>query len=87
MGSLASRPSIPAVQAVYTPVYMPSTPSTPEPMPAVPVAPTEDDQASTRRTASLLERNRGVFSTVLTSFRGILSQNKTPSPRKTLLGE
>lgn len=90
MGSLASRPSIPAVQTIYTPVYMPSTPATPTPSaPIDPVSSSESDpdqQASARRSASLLERNRGAFSTVLTSFRGILSPSTTPQ-RKTLLGE
>lgn len=90
MGSLASRPTIPAVQTIYTPVYMPSTPTTTTQTPSVDPVPTPeadpDQQGSARRSASLLERNRGALSTVLTSFRGILSPSTTPQ-RKTLLGE
>lgn len=91
MGSLASRPKTPAVQTVYMPVYTP--PSTP-PSSAPPVAgpgdapatPSAEEQGAARRSASLLERRRGVLSTVLTGFRGLLNQTAA-TPRKTLLGE
>lgn len=91
MGSLASRPSIPAAQPIYTPIYVPTpvaaNPSTPDTSTTLtPTTPTPDEQASARRSSSLLDRNRGVLSTVLTGFRGILSQSNTPQ-RKTLLGE
>lgn len=94
MGSLASRPKAPSVaRTVYMPVYTPAAPAPVNPLPTgqvdAPVntsAATEEDQASSRRAASLLERRRGVLSTVLTGFRGILSQTAT-EPRKTLLGE
>ena len=36
---------------------------------------------------NLLQRSRGVFSTVLTGFRGLLGDSILAAPRKTLLGE
>ena len=39
------------------------------------------------RSAGLLERSRGIFSTVLTGFRGLLNDTPGAAPRKTLLGE
>lgn len=85
MGSLASHPKPPA-QPQYVPVYYtaptPSAASDP-----VPTGQTPDPEPTpSRRNANLLERSRGVLSTVLTGFRGVLSQTSTP-PRKTLLGE
>jgi hypothetical protein len=46
--------------------------------------PTTPEQA---RTQSLLQRNRGIFGTVQTSFRGLLDLANPASGRKTLLGE
>ena len=99
MGSLASRPKALAVQTVYTPVYMPAPISAPQPQAqSQTVSSTEADsstqtptvsegeQASVRRSQNLLERNRGVFGTILTGFRGVLNQS-VQSQRKTLLGE
>lgn len=82
MGSFTSRPKAPSVQ--YVPVYTsaPSTPST-DPTPA---GPTTDETRSAQRAAGLLDRDRGRLSTVVTGFRGLLSQANTPQ-RKTLLGE
>lgn len=85
MGSLASHPKVPS-QPQYVPVYYtPFTPATP----TVPTGQSEEpsgEEITTRRNANLLERSRGVLSTVLTGFRGVLSQTNT-QPRKTLLGE
>lgn len=39
------------------------------------------------RSAGLLNRSRGVLSTVLTGFRGVLSDGDRTRQRKTLLGE
>lgn len=47
---------------------------------------TESD-VSTERAENILRRNRSRLGTVLTSFRGILSQGTLSAPRKTLLGE
>lgn len=95
MGSLASRPKAPAVQTVYMPVYTPPPSPPPSPSSAPPepgaedtaAAPTAGEQAAARRSASLLDRRRGVLSTVLTGFRGLLNQTTAATPRKTLLGE
>lgn len=90
MGSLASHPKVPS-QPQYVPVYYSApTPTTP----TVPTGQTDNggddvpnnEETAARRNASLLERSRGVLSTVLTGFRGVLSQTNT-QPRKTLLGE
>ena len=85
MGSLASHPKPPA-QPQYVPVYYnaPTPAPSPDPVPTGQIPDTEPTPA--RRSASLLERSRGVLSTVLTGFRGVLSQANT-QPRKTLLGE
>jgi hypothetical protein len=86
MGSLASHPK-PVAQPQYVPVYYTAPtppPASPDP---VPTGQTPDpDPTPARRNANLLERSRGVLSTVLTGFRGVLSQTTT-QPRKTLLGE
>ena len=47
---------------------------------------TNTDAATAARQGSLLERSRGLLSTVLTGFDGILSNTDTPA-RKSLLGE
>lgn len=92
MGSITSHPAIPAAaQTVYVPVYTPATPAT-----TTPAASTTDNSASIPDTStassvknnSLLERSRGVLSTVVTGFRGLLSDTNSNTPqRKTLLGE
>lgn len=92
MGSLASRPKTPAVQTVYMPVYTPPPSTPPSSAPPVsgpedaPATPSAEEQVAARRSASLLDRRRGVLSTVLTGFRGLLNQTAA-TPRKTLLGE
>ncbi len=101
MGSLTSRPKVTAAaapQTVYVPVAqyvapatvaatVPDTTTTATAASTDTTTPTTDQTASTGRQAGLLERSRGALSTVLTSFRGILDDSVTPSPRKTLLGE
>ena len=84
MGSLISSSSPPAPQA------LPPLPA-PLPPPSPPVAQTpeidpQEEAAETRR-ASLLRRDRSRFGTVVTGFRGLLSQSTNNTPRKTLLGE
>lgn len=93
MGSLGSRPEIPAAQpqVIY---YTPVSPTT--------TTPTTGDSgsgsgegslsgaqsSSDARTTNLLQRNRGIFGTVQTSFRGLLGlAGGAGSGRKTLLGE
>jgi len=89
MGSLTSHPAIPAAaQTVYVPVYTPSATITTT-TPATPVTTTPDTStAANARNTNLLERSRGVLSTVVTGFRGLLTDNNSTTPqRKTLLGE
>jgi len=101
MGSLASRPKVPDVQPVqyiYVPhIYVPPATSTPAPTTSVNTsstatgtittpAPTEEEVKANARSQNLLERRRGGFSTVLTSFRGLLNDTVNGA-RKTLLGE
>lgn len=45
------------------------------------------EQVEAERAENLLRRNRSRLGTVLTSFRGVLSQNDLSASRKTLLGE
>lgn len=91
MGSLASRPKVPAAQPVQY-VYVPPATSSYVP-PAAPVntstdtpAPTESEVQASARSVNLLERRRGRLGTVLTSFRGLL-KDTVSGARKTLLGE
>lgn len=96
MGSLASRPKVPDVQPVQY-IYVPPATSTPAPTTSVNTgstatgtittpAPTEEEVKANARSQNLLERRRGGFSTVLTSFRGLLNDTVNGA-RKTLLGE
>jgi hypothetical protein len=86
MGSLSSRPTVPAApQVIAQPIAQPtSTPVTP-----VVSTPTVDPDAEeiARRTQSLLRRNRGITGTIQTGFRGLLAQSENTTQRKTLLGE
>ena len=72
----------------YAPApYVPYTPPTSEPAAETPKtdnADAEKVQDAIRRVA----RNRGIGSTILTSFRGVLDDQSTLAPqRKNLLGE
>lgn len=96
MGSLASRPKVPDVSPVQY-IYVPPVTSAPAPTTTVntgntptgtttvPQA-TEEEVKANARSQNLLERRRGAFSTVLTSFRGLLN-GTVSGARKTLLGE
>lgn len=91
MGSLASRPKAPKIQ--QQPVYIPAVSSPPSATTGSgvttppPATPTNEDIAAQARGLGLLSRSRGGLSTILTGFRGILSQNNAAPQRKTLLGE
>lgn len=99
MGSLTSRPKTPTAIVSQPVVY--TTASTTSSSAATsttdgtsqsastidtPAAPTDAEQQATARGAGLLDRRRGVLSTVVTGFRGLLTP-QTAAPRKTLLGE
>lgn len=93
MGSMSSRPKTPkvATQTVYVPVVSTATPVT-APTTGDSASGTTTDGASSGATAdsirqtSLLERGRGRLGTILTGFRGVLSDGVS-TDRKTLLGE
>ena len=87
MGSLASRPSVPAPQPQV--VFVPQTTTIAD---TSTTENTNTDAADSQtesevRQQSLLQRDRSRFGTVLTGFRGLLSLNENSGQRKTLLGE
>lgn len=100
MGSLTSQPAIPRVQQPVTTVS-PVASISPTPTPSTtqtevtasvssttPSEPVSDEDIETaRREAGLLSRQRGQLSTILTGFKGFLSDEIAGSARKTLLGE
>ncbi len=95
MGSLSSRPSVPAPTQPQV-VFIPSQPTTSTPTTAAPQSDAAEtgggdssvpQSASEAREQSLLRRSRGRFGTVQTSFRGLLGLSNTDTGRKTLLGE
>lgn len=86
-------------QPVYEYVPAPVTPVTPVTTPPadsgsaagggttpVTTAPISEEAKSAARAEGLLNRNRGLLGTVMTSFRGLLNQTGNGT-RKTLLGE
>jgi hypothetical protein len=89
MGSLTSRPKVPA--SVSSPSYTVAAPSpvaavpTPAPVTQAPSSSSAGDEGSAR-VENLLTRGRGIFGTVLTGFRGMLAQVESKQ-RKSLLGE
>ena len=89
MGSITSHPVIPAAaQTVYVPVYTQPSVTTATVTSPTTTATSESSEPVAAKNTSLLKRSRGVLSTVVTGFRGLLSDgNNTTPPRKTLLGE
>ena len=83
MGSLISPPKAPSQPSV---VYVPQASASVNPAPTQ-EPPTEEETAAQQRRQNLLERNRGRFGTIRTSFRGLLSMADSIAGRKTLLGE
>ncbi len=90
MGSLSSRPSVPAQpQVIFVPTQTTTTTSTATPSTETYSQSSEElpQSASEARTESLLRRSRGRFGTVQTSLRGLLGLSSADAGRKTLLGE
>ncbi len=91
MGSLTSRPKAPSVpKTVYVEVPARSSDTGDDASSQTTQDGAQDDAQDTSseaRKQNLLNRSRGRISTVLTGFRGVLSQPVDPSGRKTLLGE
>ena len=87
MGSLYSKPKIPATVTYTAPAAPPAT----APAAAAPAAPAPataaDQPAAESERAAVLVRRRSLPETVLTSFRGVLSQGAWVPARKSLLGE
>lgn len=87
MGILSSRPDVPAQPQQQVIYYAPAPQSvTQTPAPTTPQA-TPEESAATARSNSLLQRSRGRFGTIQTSFRGLLDLANPAAARKTLLGE
>ncbi len=81
MGSVTSRPKIPAT----TTTTIVTTPTTTVDS-TTPVEASPEEIAKTRA-ENILRRSRSALGTVYTSFRGILSGNGNAPQRKSLLGE
>jgi len=81
MGSFYSKPKLPDSQVFYTPPV-------PTPGPAVTPVETDDGGSITdAERAASVARRRSMPQTILTSFRGVLSQGDWIPQRKSLLGE
>ena len=89
MGSLASRPNVPAPQPQVVFVQPPASQNTSGTPPAneTPTERSQEQTESESRRQNLLGRERSRFGTVLTGFRGLLGQSDNTVQRKTLLGE
>ena len=84
MGSLSGRstaPTQPVQQVIYVPTPSYSTGET-----AVDTNINEEETLQ-QRAENVLKRSRSRLGTVLTGFKGVLSQGDLVAPRKTLLGE
>ena len=81
MGRLASRPKIATtVRPQPTPMAQDTSIPTPQPTEATP------ESIAQQRVEHILRRSRSRLGTVLSSFRGVLTDKKSPQ-RKSLLGE
>jgi hypothetical protein len=90
MGSLYSKPKLPKPQPiVYAPVVSPAVPSTSGGgvAPASTPAASESDDGGTAEKIASAVRKRSLPETILTSFRGVLSEGDWVPHRKSLLGE
>ena len=77
MGDISGRPKAPALQVVYVPQYVYNN----DAVNGGTNSPDETQTPEAQREKSLLERQRGRFGTILTGFRGILSQAETQYTR------
>ncbi len=81
MGSISGgskSPSQPVQQVIYVPTSTTTTSDTAEPT---------EEETLKQRAENVLKRSRSRLGTVLTGFKGVLSQSDLVAPRKTLLGE
>ncbi len=90
MGDITGRPKAPQQQVVYVPQYI-STPATTTTTTSSSSSTSQDTDTpltpEAQREKSLLSRTRSRLGTILTGFRGVLSQNDSTPAKKTLLGE
>jgi len=91
MGSITKKPTAPTTIVRTIPASKPviSTASITQTVTPLEPVKTDSEIARESRTQSLLSRSRGRLGTVLTGFRGFLSQTADgfETKRKTLLGE
>ncbi len=90
MGSLSSRPQVPSQPTVvYVPQSTPTTTPSTTSSGGTTSNPTSNEGGgeAQARTQNLLQRSRGRFGTIQTSFRGLLAITDALTGRKTLLGE
>ncbi len=90
MGSLSSRPKVPASTTqpvIYTIQQPASTASAVTESAAETGDSVSTESAAAARENNLLSRSRGRLATISTGFRGILNQSVEQNQRKTLLGE
>lgn len=93
MGSLISKPKAPKPIIITSPVSVPVA-SSPPAEEGVPLETEEsgkqqdaDEGAVATKSENLLKRSRGRLGTILTSFRGVLSDGAQGAAQKSLLGE
>ncbi len=91
MGIISNKAKAPKTVAapVVIPASTPTVSTTSTELTTTNPVKTDTEIASEARSQSLLNRSRGRLGTVLTSFRGLLSDKADDfdPPRKTLLGE
>lgn len=84
MGSLFTKRDLPPAGSTYVPVVAAPTPTAPTvPDTSVVETPVTDSE----KASAIIARKRSLPETILTSFRGVLSQNDFVPQRKSLLGE
>ena len=82
MGSLSGRSKAPTQAVQQQVVYVPASTST-----DTSVTEPSEEESLAERAENILKRSRSRLGTVLTGFKGVLSQNDLVASRKTLLGE
>lgn len=90
MGDISGRPKTPSAQIVYVPQYTTATTTTSSSSTADTSSTSDPVKTSDQiREENLLSRSRSRVGTVLTSFRGVLSNvvGDNTAQKKTLLGE
>jgi hypothetical protein len=87
MGSLTSRPKVPALSTAATTTVIATPQINQSGNTDGESTDLSPEQILQNRAENILRRSRSSLGTVLTSFRGILSENSSAPQRKSLLGE